>query len=105
MPAQLVSEEFVEDDAGAATRFWSQQPTAEPPAAEPRVQVSKIVLDSMAAMASLLTVRLALLLTVIGTFVLALQVVGHPSTPALVALGIFSLLICPLAWLSQKRPV
>lgn len=108
MAVALVDEEFVESDNERLARLFAEQMAAtapaEPPAPKaPRVPMSKVLLDTMAATASLLTVRLALVLTVIFAFILALLVVQSPSTPGLIALGIFSALIFPLAWLSAGR--
>lgn len=87
-------------------------PTAEegpipPPApliAKPkREPLSKLAADSLAAIASVLTVRLTMAMAVVGAFSLAVMVIRHPSPAGLVALGIFTALIGPLCWLAQKR--
>lgn len=81
---------------------WSGDPVLPAPAPV-REPISKTTIDMMAALASVLSARLALLLAVVGAFVLAVLVIQSPSVPALVALGLFSALVVPLAWLSQKR--
>src|SRR5689334_16134305 len=85
-----------EAQVDAAMRDWAQpKPHREP--------VPKQALDALAAVASVLTVRLVLALAVAGAFALAVLVIQHPTTPALVALGFFTALIAPLCWLAQKR--
>lgn len=71
------------------------KPTPEP--------ISKAAAEALAAMASVLTVRLVLALVVAISGLLAWRVGEHPSLPGLVALGVFAVQIVPLVWLSQKR--
>lgn len=105
MPVSLVAEELVppELEAMPDTQVHEIFASASAPsrAPAPRVPISKATIDTMAALASVLQVRLALLLTVIGTFVLGVLSICYPSSQALVAMGLFGALMLPLAWLSK----
>ena len=61
------------------------------------------LLGVMNLLATLLTVRLALVLAVLGSFILAVLVVPNPQPGALWALGIFCSSLIPLSWLVSRR--
>ena len=64
---------------------------------------TKEAMMALQAVASLLTVRLALVLAVIGAFVLGMVAINHESQVGLYVLGIFSLIVACLSWLAQRR--
>ncbi len=80
--------------------FDEPEPKPAPPRAAPP---SHEVMTALSAVASVLTVRLALLLAVIGAFALAILVVMRPSDQAVWVLGIYCMIMIPLAWLAPKR--
>lgn len=109
MTVHLLSEhsEFREDEAVADAMEQLRQ-MAEP--APPRVRVvtrralpDREVLTAMSGLASLLSVRLMLMLAVIGAFALAWQAVNDPTTLRIWVLGVYSVVtIAPLAVLSRR---
>lgn len=76
---------------------------AEPPPAKPTPDRDHQILGIMNLLATLLTVRLALVLAVVGAFVLAMMTVRNPQPGALWALGIFCSSLIPLSWLVSRR--
>lgn len=64
---------------------------------------TKEAMMALQAVASLLTVRLALVLAVIGAFILGTITIQGGSQVGIYVLGLFVLIIGCLSWLAQKR--
>jgi hypothetical protein len=108
MTVHMLSEVREPDpDAEEALRRLQLMAEAGPPPA-PQVVVKRImpekeVLQVMTAMGSLLTMRLMLLLAVIGAFILAWTAIGEPNELRIWILGVYSLVtVAPLALLSRR---
>lgn len=64
-------------------------------------QVTVSALGSILAIARLLSVRAILLLSVVGAFALALFTASRPTLPALVTLGLYSVIVVSLVVLES----
>jgi hypothetical protein len=83
----------------------SQPPIQAPQTEAPRPSgADKAYIGTLVAIASILAVRLLLLLAVCGTFVLAALSIGNPSVLSIILVGVFgTLTVGPLALLDFWR--
>lgn len=106
MAMDLIAEEVAEQPRLRLVPDALERLAAAPEATPrpPRPEIGAEVLAALKALGSLLTVRLMLLLAVIGAFILARLTLAAPSESAFWVLGIFNLTVVgPLVWLSQRR--
>lgn len=99
---ELDEPEDASDDVAAAFQRLSAIADRESAPRPARRPASDVVLQVMNAMFAVLTVRVMLLLAVIGAFALAWQAITDPSELKIWILGVYSIVtIAPLAWLSR----
>jgi hypothetical protein len=73
------------------------------PGPQPKQITSADILGLMTTLASVLTVRLMLLLTLVGSFVLTLQAMSEPSLLKIWVLVIYNVLVVgPVAFLARR---
>lgn len=94
-PLRLVP--TVDDVEAVAERFAPvPQRVVAPPDEEAEARKVAILVQAtgtLTALAKIVSARFILLLGIVGAFVMALFVVMHPSTPALIALGLYACVV------------
>lgn len=111
MPTQVLAQEEVSAQPSAdiyqlmaaQEQAMAAGALAPPPRQAPPPPPTQAQQEALAAVASVLTARLALFVSVIGLIGLAVFAVSKGTYPALGALAIYAAALGPLVWLAQKR--